>query len=356
MAEHFSGKVLFANGYPAQNVLVRVFDDEPGKGNDDLTVNPGRSDDQGRFTVCFESYRHLDYGKIQTSAPLPSGGWKRQLNLQDIHIQYLEFRYTFNGRRCVHIAVVMPLQKEFHLPEIPTFEFKPSVHGFKFSNNFYGYLLPFSIQNLPNTLTVEKTYGFCGGMAAAAYDFRLAARTIPSTISTPKQLSVLHQYLYQRQIDTFGVMGEYIAKFAQWMLLPEQTIIGTQKRTYDEFVEIRAKLNEGNAVVLGLVQANNSHLKIWNNHQVLAYGYSKTSANIININIYDPNYPQRDDLIIKIEQVPLSTTFIPDITLCKETILGFKCTRNLPYPNDKLRGFFAMPYMPVSPPKKIGEE
>ena len=48
MAENFTGRILFANGFPAQNVLVRVFDqDEPGKGDDDLTVNTGRSDTEG---------------------------------------------------------------------------------------------------------------------------------------------------------------------------------------------------------------------------------------------------------------------------------------------------------------------
>jgi hypothetical protein len=362
MAENFSGKVLFANGFPAQSVLVRVFDkDEPGKGDDDLTVDPGRSDSQGKFTVRFEHSRYLDYNTISTQEPrnLP-WDWtlttrtRRIPDITDIYLPYLEFRYTFNGRRCVHTAFMVPFQSEFRLPEIPAFDFKPSVHGFKFINNFPGYPLPFSIPNLPNLSTVGNDYGLCGGMSCAAYDFLLAGRSIASQTTVPAQASVLHQYLYRRQIDTYGAFGEYIAKFAQWMVLPDDTVLGTQKRTYDEFEEIRAKLDDGNAVVLGLVYVSGSHtLEIWNNHQVLAYGYSEVSASTVDINIYDPNYPQRDDVIIQVERVPVGTTFVPGVPPRKKTVLGFKCKQLVSDRSKELRGFFAIPYVPVVPPPEL---
>lgn len=362
MAENFSGKVLFANGFPAQNVLVRVFDkDEPGKGDDDLTVDPGRSDHIGKFTVCFEPSRYLDYNIIQTSAPCnPPWDWtltprtQRLPDITDIYLPYLEFRYTFNHRRCVHTAFMMPFQTEFRLPEIPAFEFKPSVHGFKFVNNFSGYTLPFSIPNLPHILAVEQTYGLCGGMSSAVYDFLLFGKQINSDTTAPKHNSILQQYLYRRQVDTFGAFGEYVAKFAQWMVLPDDTILGTQKRTYDEFEEIRAKLDDGNAVVLGLVYvSSNDSLKIWNNHQVLAYSYLEISAMTIVINIYDPNYPQRDDIAIQVERVPVGTTFVPGVPPRKRTVLGFKCIQRVADGNKELRGFFAMPYVPVMPPDEL---
>ena len=365
MAENFSGKVLFANSFPAQGVLVRVFDkDEPGKSDDDLTIDPGRSDGEGRFTVRFEPSRYLDYNTIQTSEPLHlPWDWtlttrtRRIPDITDLYLPYLEFRYTFNGRRCIHTAVMMPFQKEFRLPEIPAFEFKPSVHGFKFLNNFSGYLLPLSIPNLPNLSKVESAYGLCGGISSAAYDFLLAGRTIPWDTNAPIQGSALHQYLYRRQIDTFSALGEYIAKFAQWMLLPDETILGIQKRTYDEFEEIRAKLDDGNAVVLGLLKVSGSNsLEIWNNHQVLAYRYSEVSATTIDINIYDSNYPQRDDVAIRVERVPVGTTFVPGVPPRKRTVLGFKCTQKVADDNQNVRGFFAMPYVPVVPPVEIGEE
>jgi hypothetical protein len=170
----------------------------------------------------------------------------------------------------------------------------------------------------------------------------------------PAKGSVLNQYLYRRQIDTYGAFGEYVAKFAQWMVLPDNTVLGTQKRTYDEFEEIRAKLDDGNAVVLGLVYVSGSNtLEIWNNHQVLAYGYSEVSATTIDINIYDPNYPQRDDVIIQVERVPVGTTFVPGVPPRKKTVLGFKCTQLVSNGSKDLRGFFAIPYVPVVPPAEL---
>jgi hypothetical protein len=359
MAEKFTGKVLFANGFPAQNVLVRVFDkDEPGKGDDDLTVDPGRSDSDGKFTVRFEPSLYLDYNTITTKEPsnLP-WDWtlttrtRRIPDLTDIYLPYLELRYTFNGRRCVHTAVMVPFQTEFRLPEIPPFNFKPSVHGFKFTNNFSGYALPFSIPNLSGVSAVEKSYGLSGGMSCAVYDFLLAGRSIPCDTTVPEQDSILYQYLYRRQIDSFGALGEYIAKFAEWMVLPDDTILGTQKRTYDEFEAIRAKLDDGNAVVLGLVYVSGrDSLEIWKNHQVLAYDYSEVSATTIDINIYDPNYPQREDIVIRVERVPVGTTLVPGVPPRKRTVLGFKSTQKISNREINVRGFFAIPYVPVVPP------
>ncbi|HEY9632259.1 MAG TPA: hypothetical protein V6D14_02570 [Coleofasciculaceae cyanobacterium] len=362
MAENFSGKVLFSNGFPASNVLVRVFDkDEPGKGDDDLTIDPGRSDSNGKFIVRFEPSRYLDYNTIQTQEPhnppwnwTPSDHTRRIADLTDLYLPYLEFRYTFNGRRCVHTEFMVPFQTEFRLPEIPAFDFKPSVHGFNFVNNFSGYPLPFSIPNLPNLSKVQKGYGLCGGMSSAAYDFLLADRSIPSITTSPAQGSLLHRYLYRRQIDTFGAFGEYVAKFAQWMVLPDDTVIGTQKRTYDEFEEIRVKLDDGNAVVLGIVYVSSGDsFAIWKNHQVLAYSYSEISATTIDINIYDPNYPQKEDITIRVERVPVGTTFVPGVPPRKRTVLGFKCTQKVPNGEQDVRGFFAMPYIPVVPPAEL---
>jgi len=48
MKVKFSGSVHYANGVPMPNVAVRIFDkDAAGKGDDDLTITPGLSDDQG---------------------------------------------------------------------------------------------------------------------------------------------------------------------------------------------------------------------------------------------------------------------------------------------------------------------
>jgi hypothetical protein len=168
MAENFSGKVLFANSFPAQGVLVRVFDkDEPGKSDDDLTIDPGRSDGEGRFTVRFEPSRYLDYNTIQTSEPLHlPWDWtlttrtRRIPDITDIYLPYLEFRYTFNGRRCIHTAVMMPFQKEFRLPEIRHSSLNLLCMGSSFSTTFLAipYLYPFQIYPIFQKLKVLMVF------------------------------------------------------------------------------------------------------------------------------------------------------------------------------------------------------
>jgi len=125
MVETLSGRVLFANGVPARDVRIRVFDqDEPGKQDDDLTTGEGISDNNGRFTVSFERARFQDYNTIRTTEPRnPPWDWtlvmrtRRVPEITDIYLPYLRFRYMHAGRMRIHIAYVIPFITEFRLPE-----------------------------------------------------------------------------------------------------------------------------------------------------------------------------------------------------------------------------------------------
>ena len=69
----------------------------------------------------------------------------------------------------------------------------------------------------------------------------------------------------------------------------------------------------------------------------------------LEIQIYDPNHPLRDDVIIKSEFVliekedPLAP---PVFGLKSEQWIGDRKKKNV-------RGFFAMPYTPVIPPQNL---
>ncbi|HUM37131.1 MAG TPA: hypothetical protein PLQ85_09700, partial [Anaerolineae bacterium] len=68
MTTELQGRVLFANNKPAANVEVRVFDeDAPWRHDDDLTVTPGLSDRDGRFTVVYDPGRFLDDPELAPS-------------------------------------------------------------------------------------------------------------------------------------------------------------------------------------------------------------------------------------------------------------------------------------------------
>jgi hypothetical protein len=360
MPTEFSGKVVFANGVAAPGVKVRVFDkDKPGKIDDDLTIEAGLSDFGGHFTVVFDPSRFRDYKTIELSGPIG-----RLFNpedqvhsvqipdLSDLYLPYLEFRYSFQGQACRHTAPLGLFQNEFQLPESQPLAFTPSQHGFKFVNRFSGYPFPFTIPQLPGLPEVPQGYGLCGGMSSAAADFLLAGRSFPPVTGVPDAASPMHQYLFRRQIDSFGRLGDAVLKVARWTALPDGGKKGTFQRSYEEFRKVRVRLDKSEPVVLALIYDRAQTPKeiirnIWNNHQVLAFGYVKDSAKNAKIFVYDPNYPGRDDVRLEAER-----TFVPHYPGSeKPGSWGFRTVQKVgAQVVREVRGFFMMRYQPVEPP------
>jgi hypothetical protein len=334
-----NGRIVYANGAAAPGVRVRVFDqDDPGKDDDDLTLYPGTSDAHGRFGVTFDPGRFLDFSKVS----LLGMGKFYLPDVSDRYLPYVRFDYSFNGQDCQHITPLALFQSEFSLPQALPHQFLPSQHGFQFPNAFPGYPLPFSLPFMPQGARVTSVYGLCGGMSSAASDFFLAGRPVPALTEAPKRGTRLHGYLYRRAIDTFA-FGRSIARFAEWMALPDDTPLGVQRLTLDSFDEVRARLDDHQLVVLGLVYDRGSGLKevlkrIWNNHQVLAYGCTANPDDSFAIHIYDPNYPVLDDIILHLTRHNG----------------GLACVqRRASQDLRPVRGFFAMPYEPLDPPLNL---
>lgn len=338
-----TGRVTYANGAAACGVRVRVFDkDAPGKEDDDLTMVAGISDEQGRFTVQFDPARFLDFANI----PFLGLGVNVP-DITDVFLPYLLFEYTFDGQPVRHTAPLVPFQSEYALPQSPALNFLPSLNGFKFPNRFPGYPLPFSVPFMPDGAKVSAVYGLCGGMSSAASDFFLAGRAVPETTEIPRRGTKFHRYLYRRAIDTFA-LGRSIARFAEWMALPDDSPQGVQRRTWETFEEIRKQLDDHRLVVLGLVYDRGTVLRdvvqrLWNNHQVLAYGCATRPDGAVDIRVYDPNYPAADDIVIRVEPVDLGQ--------------GVRGLRSMQKRGEHdlrpVRGFFAMPYEPIEPPEKL---
>ena len=364
MILRLSGSVHFANGDPVPNVTVRIFDqDIPGKQDDDITITPGLSDEYGYFSLTYEPTRYLDYHLIHSSViPNPSG--EAQSNedglhlpdLGDTYLPYLRFDYTCNGLARTSTASMGVLQTRFYLPENPPVEFLPSIHGFRFVNSFPGYFLPISPPAIMSTRKVAAKYGLCGGMCAAAYDFALANRSVPSFSEVPRQGTRLQRYLFRRQIDSFGGLGQQMIKVAQWTMLPAETTVGTMRRTADEFSQFRQKLDQKNLVILALIFEHATSMGelskgIFNNHQVLAYSYHQTADECFEISVYDPNLPGNDHVMIRAEAVEVAeenpASGLP-------MVMGLQSTEVVDGAEYRpIRGFFAMPYTPVKPPKGI---
>jgi hypothetical protein len=349
VASALSGRVTFLNGVAASGVEVRVFDrDSPGKADDDLTITPGFSDDRGYFQVVYDPGRYMDFARLPFIGL--GGSSKRRLSLPDlldIYSPYLQFRYMLDGQERTYTDALELFEDRFQLPESVSNQFRPSQHGFQFNNAFSGYMLPFSVPFLSDG-KVSGVYGLCGGMSAAAADFLLYGRKIPPLTEAPRRGTKFHRYLFRRAIDSFA-LGESILRFARWMLLPEDGINGTWRLTLTEWEKLRVELDQQRLVPLGQLRAKAANLqeisrRVWDNHQVLAYGYTAHPGGSFDIHIYDPNCRCDDNVFIHLERVQAGEED-------GEPVYGLTCYESDCWEKHRpLYGLFVMPYEPVEPP------
>ena len=346
-----SGKVTFANGVAARDIHVRVFDrDAPGKGDDDLTLIPGLSDRFGRFTVEYDPGRYMDFARLPFIGlrRSSSGTGLRIPDPLDILSPYLLFTWTADGKENTHSAQLEMFRDNFQLPHAYPLEFLPSRNGFHFLNSFSGYMLPFTVPFVSES-KVKGIYGLCGGMCAGAVDFLLAGREITAQKTPPKRGTQLHRYLFRRAMDSFA-MGETILRFARWMLLPDGGLNGTYRLTMGEWEKIRAGLEANQLVPLGQLRAKAANIQeisrdVWNNHQVLAHGYNENADGSVDIRIYDPNCPDKDDVFIHADRVQVGEED-------GQPVYGLACYESDCFAKHReLHGFFAIPYEPADPPQ-----
>lgn len=345
MITEFSGKITFANGLAAQGVEVRIFDqDALGKGDDELTLEPAVTDARGRFTARYDPGRYLDF------ATLPLLGLRVPDPL-DILAPYLHLRYPVDGTQRVFHARLVPFKNHYRLPEPGPVQFLPSFHGFAFPNNFPPIVLPITLAGMSHLTRITGGYGLCGGMSAAASDYYLAGRPVPARADVPRVREKLHRYLFRRALDSFQ-LGESVLRFAQWMALDDEGPNSVARLTLAEVEKLRLALDGQRLAPIGLVIASGRGLKrvsndVWKNHQVLAYGYVDHPDGSLDVRVYDPNAPGRDDVFLHI-------TYAPSGGPTNAAAVGVKCTPvNLHIYPAQVRGFFLMPYEPVEPPEDL---
>lgn len=358
MSRIIQGKVEFANHHPAAGVNIRVFDqDAAGKGDDDLTISAGLSDGQGNFSVEYDPGRFRDVATIIRTEPRnPPFDWTlirrehRQTDWLDVLLPYLQFDYSFQGQARQFRAPINWFSSTYSLPQVYTkIPFSPTQNGYHFVNLFKGAALPFSIPEIPGLLRLTGNYGLCGGMVSSAYDHYLFEREISGQNSVPKSGSALQRHLYRRQMDSFGTLGEYILKFTSWMRLPDDTTDGLCALTTHEFLQFRNRLENNLGSVLGIIYEKGTKIShLFLNHQVFAYGLDNLDENHFSIKIYDPNYPERDDAVIKLERRIINHQG-------NQPVYGLTCEQWLGnHKVQTIHGFFLMPYIPVKPPTRLG--
>lgn len=246
-------------------------------------------------------------------------------------------------------------------------EFRVARHGFAFRNSFAGSPLPASLRNATSGWekslkgTIEKNFvlptqfGLCGGMCMAAADFFHAGLAIPRVDAPPQAGTPLYEYLYQRQVESWGPGSVYALKFLQWMRLPDAGADSPSERSVAEIKTIATKVSAGELVPVGLVLVRHAEEgarnggKPWENHQVLCWKVEPRDLGV-DLHVYDPNYPKDEGVVLRVSNATSDGKKpAPDkpVTLARLASKG-KATA--------VRGVFAMPYERKDVPEGVANE
>ena len=222
--------------------------------------------------------------------------------------------------------------------------FLPSRDGFAFTNSWPS-APAIEVPTPFGSIGVgDAADGLCGGMVFGALDYWHAAIQPPAARPAPG--SPLFQYIVRRLIDSWHIPAG-VAEYYQWMNLPDGdsgiNILGRQLVTQRglswrtivvQWPQVKASLDEGIPAALGLVTvASPNPAELGSNHQVVAYGYTWTGAEV-TLRIYDPNSGPDDEVRIWFDSsAPAqATTFSHNLNL-----------------NRPVRGFFLNGYSPAAP-------
>jgi hypothetical protein len=178
--------------------------------------------------------------------------------------------------------------------------FLPSAHGLHCRNSFPPgptvHLGPFDTRWLGGL--GDASAGLCGGMAWYVRERFEAGLPIPADTAPPANGSPLFQALVRRQVLSL----EWLRTPLGFWWMGGRGVDGAGRQTRDvELPKIRRSIDGGRLAMVGLVR----HLG-WNpmqqteSHQVLAYG-SETFGRVTTLRIYDPNWPDHDDVTISVE-------------------------------------------------------
>ncbi|MEH7331798.1 hypothetical protein V7161_04115 [Neobacillus drentensis] len=200
--------------------------------------------------------------------------------------------------------------------------FRPSSAGFKFSNNNFPRVALKTITVLGKQIPIgDASNGLCGGMVFAVRDYFEAKMPIPPNVANPSS-GPLYDYIVNRLIDSFNLPGGPL-KYMDLMnpTLPDHETAASKiglaphgrawRMIKEEWPRIKSDLDSGKLSPLGLVKVKSlDPFQLGKNHVVLAYGYN-LNQNDLSINIYDPNFPNDDNVTISLNiGKPESTTSV----------------------------------------------
>lgn len=202
------------------------------------------------------------------------------------------------------------------------------------------------------------TYGMCGGMAYLCLDHWLARQPLPRGAHPGDQPArglpvptLLRDLIWRRLLDSLGP-GNVLRRTVEWSLLLNQVppwlgggAGALLARTRAELAILRARIDAGRPVPIGLIYFGRN---VWDQHQILVYGYVDTGPGTINLLVCDSNAPHRygetghDRVFLNLNGPALVATSPSDTTTTPPTRLaGFFCSDyvSMPLPGGLAAGY-----------------
>jgi hypothetical protein len=182
--------------------------------------------------------------------------------------------------------------------------FLPSTHGLHFANRFPPgptvRLGPFDTRWIGGL--GDASAGLCGGMAWFVRERFGAGLPIPADTEAPANGSPLFQALVRRQVLSLEWMR---TPLGFWLMGARGADTAARRTRETELPRIRQSIEAGRLAMVGLVrQLGWNPMAQTESHQVLGYGID-TQASVTILRIYDPNWPNRDDITISVDSAAI---------------------------------------------------
>ena len=185
-------------------------------------------------------------------------------------------------------------------------DFRPSRHGFHFANRFPpGPTLRLGPLD-PRIVGIgDASAGLCGGMALTVRDLFEAGIDPPPDREPPANGSRRFRALVRRQVQSldwlrvparFYDAGAFRPDPPSWWSRLLRRRPPREVALDQAWPAVRSEIDAGRLAPVGLVRrAEANPLRLTLNHQVLAWGY-RVEPGFVALRLYDPNWPDRDDV------------------------------------------------------------
>jgi hypothetical protein len=211
--------------------------------------------------------------------------------------------------------------------------FLPSVQGFHFANAWpSGPTVRFGPLD-PRWIGIgDAADGLCGGMVYTVGDLFAAGVAMVPDREPPANGSARFRAIVRRQIESLAFLTVPVRFWLRSAL--GGSLAGDRARaTFDrEWPKAKALIDAGQVAMIGLIRvASANPMTLTRNHQVMAWGYGEDGRGVALL-LYDPNWPDRDDVTITIQLDPA----LRPSGLSQST-------------GEPLLGWFVLPYSPAEP-------